>query len=328
MRAGWYEHPGSAHDVITIGEMPTPEPGPGEVRVRLHASGLSPSDYKRRAVAKGGMEFPRIIPHSDGAGVIDAVGAGVVSFREGERVWVMDAQFRRPFGTAAEYVVLPTAKVMILPDNVSFETGACLGIPAMTAHRAVFWDGSVEGQTILVSGGVGRVAHCAIQLACMGGARVIATTSTPEKALVARDAGAEHVIDRGTDVAAQVLDLTGGLGVDRVVEVEFGGNLAINQKILKDGGVIASYASAQVSQALLTVSPRRAGNMTIRFVYCYTMPPDAKAAAARDINHALWNGAFIPRIAQTFSLDALAEAHDFSESSSGDGQVVVTIPDD
>lgn len=326
MRAGWYERPGSAYEVITVGEMPTPDPGPGEVRVRLYASGISPSDYKRRASAKGGMEFPLIIPHSDGAGVIDAVGDGVSAYQPGDRVWTMDAQFRRPFGTAAEYVVLPQAKIAPLPEGVPFEIGACLGIPAMTAHRAVFLDGSVENKTVLVPGGAGRVAHCAIQLARIGGARVLTTASTPEKADAARAAGAHEVIDRGADVAARVLELTDGAGVDRVVEVEFGGNLETNQKILKDGGVIASYASSQVPQALLTVSPRRAANMTIRFVYCYTMPADAKAAAARDINRVLADHAFRPRIARTFALDALAEAHMFSESSSGDGQVVVTIP--
>jgi len=326
MRAGWYERPGPAYEVITVGDMPTPDPGPGEVRVRLHASGISPSDYKRRASAKGGMEFPRIVPHSDGAGVVDAVGPGVTGFREGARVWVMDAQFRRPYGTAAEYVVLPEAKVAVLPDGISFEVGACLGIPAMTAHRAVFLDGSVEGQTVLVTGGAGRVAHAAIQLAAIGGARVIATASTPEKADVARAAGAIHVVDRNADVASQVLEFTGGDGVDRVIEVEFGANLETNQKILKDGGAIASYASAQAPQALITVTPRRALNATIHFIYCYTMPASAKAAAARDINRVLANHGFTPRIARTFPLEALAEAHAFSESSSGDGQVVVTIP--
>lgn len=325
MRAGWYERPGSAYEVITVGEMPTPEPGPGEIRVRLHASGISPSDYKRRASAKGGMEFPRIIPHSDGAGVVDAVGEGVRAFRPGDRVWTMDAQFKRPFGTAAEHVVLPEAKVAPLPDGVPFEVGACLGIPAMTAHRAVFLDGSVAGQTVLVSGGVGRVAHCAIQLAKIGGARVLATVSTAEKGEVARIAGADEVIERQGDVAARVLELTDGVGVDRIVEVEFGGNLETNQKILKDGGAIASYASSQVPQALLTVTPRRASNMSIHFVYCYTMPAAAKAAAARDINRALAEHAFAPRIARTFPLEALADAHAYSESSSGDGQVVVMI---
>ncbi|HET9149303.1 MAG TPA: NADPH:quinone reductase [Alphaproteobacteria bacterium] len=325
MRAGWYERPGPAYDVITVGEMPTPEPGPGEVRVRLHASGISPSDYKRRASAKGGMEFPRIVPHSDGAGVVDAVGDGVTGFRTSDRVWVMDAQFRRPYGTAAEYVVLPEAKVASLPDNVPFEIGACLGIPAMTAHRAVFLDGPVEGRTVLVTGGSGRVAHSAIQLAAIGGARVIATASSPEKAEAARAAGAVHVVDRGADVASAVLEFTDGEGVDRVVEVEFGANLDTNQKILKDGGAIASYASSQVPQALVTVTPRRALNATIHFIYCYTMPADAKTAAARDINRALANHGFTPRVARTFSLESLAEAHAFAESSSGEGQVVVTI---
>jgi NADPH2:quinone reductase len=325
MRAGWYERPGPAHDVIVVGEMPTPEPGPGEVRVRLHASGISPSDYKRRANAKAGMEFPRIIPHSDGAGVVDAVGEGVGGYARGDRVWTMDAQFKRPFGTAAEFIVLPATKIAPLPDSASFEVGACLGIPAMTAYRAVFLDGPVSGQTVLVSGGAGRVAHCAIQLAKIGGARVFATTSSPEKAAIAHAAGAEAVIDRRDDVAARILDLTGGIGVDRVVEVEFGGNLATNQRILKDGGAIASYASSQVPQPRLTVTPRRASNMTIHFVYCYTMPADAKHSAAREINRMLAQHGFAPRVARTFALNALADAHAYSESSSGDGQVVVTI---
>ncbi|MGE5539563.1 MAG: NADPH:quinone reductase [Gemmatimonas sp.] len=325
MRAGWYERPGPAHEVIVVGDMPTPEPGPGEVRVRLHASGISPSDYKRRASAKGGMEFPRIIPHSDGAGAVDAVGAGVTSFDRGDRVWTMDAQFKRPYGTAAEYVVLPEAKLAVLPDHVSFEEGACLGIPAMTAYRAVYLDGSVAGQTVLVSGGVGRVAHCAIQLARIGGARVIATVSSAAKGDIARAAGADEIVLRGGDIARRVLDLTGGLGVDRVVEVEFGGNVEVNQKILKDGGVVASYASSRVPQPRLTVTPRRASNMSIHFIYCYTLPDAVKAAAAWEINRMLASGAFAPRIARTFPLDALAEAHAYSESSSGDGQVVVTI---
>jgi NADPH2:quinone reductase len=325
MRAGWYERPGSAYEVITVGEMPTPEPGPGEVRVRLRASGISPSDYKRRASAKGGMEFPRIIPHSDGAGIVDAVGEGVRAVAPGDRVWTMDAQFKRPYGTAAEYVVLPEAKVALLPDGIPFEIGACLGIPAITAHRALFLEGPVAGQTILIPGGAGRVGHAAIQLAKIGGARVLAVASTPEKAEVVRIAGADEVIERHGDIAGRVLDLTGGAGVDRVIEVEFGGNLETNQRILKDGGAIAAYASSQVPQALLTVTPRRASNMSIHFVYCYTMPASAKAAAARDINRALAEHAFTPRIARTFSLDALAEAHAYSESSSGEGQVVVTI---
>jgi NADPH2:quinone reductase len=253
------------------------------------------------------------------------VGEGVRAYARGDRVWTMDAQFKRPYGTAAEFVVLPEAKIAPLPDAASFAAGACLGIPAMTAYRAVFIDGPVSGQTVLVSGGAGRVAHCAIQIARIGGARVLATASTPEKAAIARAAGAEEVIDRRGDVAARVLDLTGGVGVDRVVEVEFGGNLETNQRILKDGGVIASYASSQVPQPRLTVTPRRASNMTIHFVYCYSMPADAKASAAREINRMLAQHGFAPRIARTFALDALADAHAYSESSSGDGQVVVTI---
>ncbi|OYW84276.1 MAG: hypothetical protein B7Z20_11135, partial [Sphingobium sp. 32-64-5] len=181
MRAVWYEAIGSAADVLRFGEMETPQPGPGEVRVRLHASGVNPSDVKTRIGARAPIAFPRVIPHSDGAGEIDAVGEGVSAARIGQRVWVWNAAWRRPFGTCAEYICLPEAQAVALPQGTSFEAGACLGIPASTACHAVFADGDVSGQTVLVTGGAGAVGHYAIQLARWGGARVIATVSGPEK---------------------------------------------------------------------------------------------------------------------------------------------------
>ncbi|MDP7386367.1 MAG: NADPH:quinone reductase, partial [Nitrospinota bacterium] len=232
MRAGWYEKQGPAGEVIQVGEMAAPEPGAGEVRVRLAVSGVNPSDAKNRLGARGPMKFPRVVPHSDGAGEIDRVGPGVDPARAGERVWVFNGQWDRPFGTAAEFIALPAGQAVRLPEGVTDAEGACVGIPGMTAHRCVFADGPVQGKTVLVTGGAGAVGHCAVQLAKWGGASVIATVSSDEKAERARGAGgavgggADHVVNYRTEnVAERVRELTGGEGVDRIVEVDFGGNL-------------------------------------------------------------------------------------------------------
>ena len=326
MRAGWYERTGSADDVITVGEMPTPQPGPGEVLVRLHASGISPSDYKKRGNTKAGMEFPRIVPHSDGAGVIAALGKGVEKFTIGQRVWIFNGQWERPFGTAAEYIALPVFQVRPLPQNMSFIEGACLGIPAMTSHRAVFMDGPVSGKTIYVPGAAGRVGAYAVQWAKWGGARVIAEVGTAEKARAVTALGADRVLLRGEDdPVAAVLDETGGVGADRIIEIEFGGNMPINEKIIAEGGVIASYASARVPKAAISVSPRRARNMSMHFVHCYTMSDAAKNTAAADIARIAADGKFQHRIAAVFPLDQLARAHREAETQSGTGQMVVEI---
>jgi len=237
MRAGWYERGGPAHEVIAVGDLPDPVAGAGEVLVRLHASGINPSDYKRRAGAGPG---PRVVPHSDGAGVVAALGDGVGGLAVGQRVWVFNAQHERNMGTAAELIALPAFLVRPLPDNASFNEGACFGIPAMTGHRAVFMDGPVTGQTVYVPGALSRVGAYCVQFAKWGGARVIAAASSDAKADAARELGADAVVRRdGTDaagLAAQVLDATGGRGVDRVCEIEFGGNMPVNEKILAEGG--------------------------------------------------------------------------------------------
>ncbi len=327
MRAGWYERSGPADDVIVVAEMPTPQPGPGEVLVRLHASGISPSDYKKRGNTKAGMEFPRIVPHSDGAGVVAALGAGVAQRAVGQRVWVFNGQWERPFGTAAEYIALPAFQVRPLPDSLSFIAGACLGIPAMTAHRAVFMDGPVRGKTVYVPGAAGRVGAYAVQWAKWGGARVIAEAGTAEKAQAIKALGADRVLLRGQDdTVAAVLDETNGVGADRIVEIEFGGNMAISEKIIAEGGVIASYASARVPKATISVSPRRARNMSMHFVHCYTMPDTAKDAAAADIARIVADGVFQHRVAGVVPLAELARAHREAESQSGTGQMVVEIP--
>lgn len=326
MRAGWYERCGPAADVIEVGEMARPTAGAGEVLVRLHASGINPSDYKRRGNVKAAMEFPRVVPHSDGAGVVAALGPGVKGFSAGQRVWVFNAQWQRPSGTAAEYVALPTFQVRPLPDDLTFVEGACLGIPAMTAHRAVFMDGPVRGQTIYVPGAAGRVGAYAVQWAKWGGARVIAGASGVDKCRAVAELGAERAIDRAReDAVATLMDATQKRGVDRVIEIEFGGNMAINEKILAEGGVIASYASARQPVAQITVSPRRARNMSMHFVFCYTMPRAAMDAAAADIARASDDGALRHRIAGTAPLAELARAHAEAERQSGTGHYVVEI---
>src|SRR6266498_1266568 len=233
MRAVWYDRTGPAAEVLKLGDLPIPEPGPGEVRLRVIASGLNPTDVKSR-VRPGSMPAPRVIPHQDGAGVIDKVGAGVPASRVGERVW----------GTAAEYTVVPARLAVTLPGNTSFAEGACLGIPAVTAHRCLFADGPIAGQTVLVTGGAGAVGHYAVQLAKWAGARVIATVSSTEKAASAAAAGADHTVNYRTGEAAkEILALTGGAGVDRIVDVDFGGNLGVSVEVIKVNGVIATYAS-------------------------------------------------------------------------------------
>ena len=228
MKACWFEVFGAAQDVLQQGGWPTPEPGPGEVLVQLQTTGVNPSDVKKRAGAFPDLlEAGPVIPHSDGAGVITAVGGGVSPSRVGERVFVYQAQYGRQLGTAAETVALDSARAPVLPDNTSFEVGACIGIPIMTAHRCVFADGPVADQLILITGGAGRVGHYAIQWAHRAGARVIATASNEEDATACREAGAEAAVNhREPDWGKAVLDLTEGQKIDRVIDVEFGANLS------------------------------------------------------------------------------------------------------
>ena len=326
MFAGWYERTGPALEVIRTGEMPKPEPGPGEVLVRLHASGINPSDYKKRGNAKIAAEFPRVIPHSDGAGVIAELGPGVSGFKQGDRVWTFNAQWGRPFGTAAQFVALPVERVSPLNAVTSFTEGACLGIPAMTGCRVVFLDGPVTGQTIYVPAATGRVGAYALQFAKWGGATVIASAGNGERAALAKTLGADHVIDRSKeDVVARILELTNGRGVDRIAEIEFGGNMSVNAQILAQDGVISSYASAHAPKAEITVSPRRARNMSIHFIFVYMLNPAAITETCALVNAAEGQRALTHRIAATYRLSALGEAHARAEQESGTGHMVVTI---
>ncbi|MDA0787286.1 MAG: NADPH:quinone reductase [Proteobacteria bacterium] len=227
MRAAWYAEFGAAKDIFQIGEQDAPTAGDGEVLVRVHATGINPLDVKRRAGLRGPMMGDVMIPHFDGAGMIEAVGAGVDAGRIGERVWLYEGHLRRANGTAAAYIAIDASRANPLPESQSFAAGACLGIPAMTAHAAVFTDGPVDGQTILVTGAAGAVGNYAVQMARNGGATVIGTVSSNEKAARALEDGATHTINYKTeDVAARVMELTDGKGVDRVVEVGGAGTLS------------------------------------------------------------------------------------------------------
>jgi NADPH2:quinone reductase len=325
MRAAFYERQGAAHEVLQIGSLERPEPGPGEVRVRVRASGINPSDTYGRAGSQAPMAFPRVVPHQDGAGVIEAVGEGVDAARVGERVWVYEATWNRPQGTAAEYTVVPSARAVKLPDRVDFDAGACLGIPALTAHRAVFADGPVRGQVVLVTGGAGAVGSTAIQLLKWGGAQVISTVSSDAKAQEAREVGADEIVNyRTQDVVSEIRRLTDGAGVDRIVEVDFGGNLPVSQQIIKPFGTIASYASRGDPEPKVVFRPLMVKNIVVRPILVYTMPEAAKVTGASDVNRALEDGALKPRIGERLPLEQIAHGHAAVERGSVIGNVVLT----
>jgi NADPH2:quinone reductase len=323
MRAVWYDRNGAA-DVLHLGEMPDPIPGPGEVRVRMVTSGINPSDWKRRQGLTRRLEFPRVIPHQDGAGVIDRVGAGVPASRIGERVWLYQAQIGRAFGTAAEYTVQPAIRAIPLPANTSFGEGAGLGVPAMTAHRCVLADGPVAGKTMLVTGGAGAVGHYAIQLAKLNGARVIATVSSDRKAQIALAAGADVTINyRTEDTVQRIRDLSGGQGVDHIVEVDFAGNFGVSREILRDNGVLAIYAAGIAPQPPVPLQ-FKASNITVRFVLVYDIPEAAKQAAAQDITRLLEGGKLQHLSGPRFPLESVQEAHRAVEGGAI-GKVVLEV---
>jgi NADPH2:quinone reductase len=325
MRAAWYEKHGPAMEVIQVGELETPEPEAGEIRVRLSASGANPSDVKARLGSRP-VNWPLIVPHSDGAGVIDKVGTGVDASRVGERVWVYNGQWERGLGTAAQYISVPANQVVHLPDSVSFVEGACLAIPAMTAHRCIFSDGTVEGHTILVTGGAGAVGHYAIQLAKWGGATVITTVSSDEKGDRAREAGADHILNyRTEDVAERILEMTNGGRVDRIADVDLGENLPVSAKVLKENGTITAYASMRTPEPVFPHYTLMRMNANIRLVFVYTMPDEAIRQACEDIVRASGEGKLIHSVGPRFSLQETAAAHEVIESGNYIGNVVVEI---
>jgi NADPH:quinone reductase len=327
MRAAWYERGGPAGEVLTVGEMDAPRPAPGEVLVRVRASGVNPGEVKKRADWMGlDIGSPRVIPHSDGAGVIEGVGEGVPPSRVGQRVWVWGAQSGRPFGTAAQYTAVPRARAVPLPDGVGFKVGACLGIPARTAHRCVFADGPVSGETVLVAGGAGMVGGFAVSFARWGGAEVIATVSSEGHAEAAMGAGADHALNyRAEDMVARVREIAGGSGVGRVVEVAFGRNLALDAEVIALHGTIAAYASDAEPVPRLPFWPLLFENITIRLVGSDDLPEEAERRAVEDIAACLEAGALHPRIARRLPLERIAEAHEVVEGSQSGARVILDI---
>jgi len=325
VKAVWYERTGAAPDVLNFGEMPTPEAGPGEVRIRLEASGVNPADVGRRAGNYRAMEFSRVIPNSDGAGVIDQLGDGVTQFSVGQRVWLFNGQRNgRAFGTAAEYITLADYLVTPLPDDVSFAAGATLGIPCMTAWCCLFGDGPIAGQTVLVTGGAGAVGHYAVQLAKAGGARVIATVSSAIKDMEARLAGADLVVNyRTDDVVAKVMEFTEQRGVDRVVDVDFGGNIATTLKLMAMNSTIAVYATNGNRSPVIPMRELMEKCIALRALVLFALPPPLLATAQADISKWLAAGPRIHNIAAQFPLSETVQAHLAVEKGDKLGTVIV-----
>jgi NADPH:quinone reductase-like Zn-dependent oxidoreductase len=324
MKAAWYETFGLAKDVLMIGEQDTPEAGEGEVLVRLETSAVNPSDVKKRAGASAGLlDQGFVIPHSDGAGTIEAVGRGVSADRIGQRVWIYEAQHGRRFGSAAEYVALDSRRAVYLPDNTCYETGACIGIPVMTAHRCVFADGPVEGQALVVTGGAGRVGHYAVQWAAQAGARVIATASNAADKEACQLAGAFAVVNhRDEDWSAQVISANGGAPVDRVIDVEFGANLSAVLDIIRTSGMIVTYGSAVTPEPKLPFYRMMYLDLLVRLVIVYEMPESAKRAAMDDIDRALREDSLEHRVAHVLPLDETVRAHELIEQGGFRGCVL------
>ncbi len=323
MRAAFYEKNGPAREVLRVADVDTPNPGPGEVRVKLTTSGVNPSDVKSREGRTRKIAFPRVIPHSDGAGVIDVVGEGVPGGRVGERVWTWNGQWKRPFGTCAEYIVLPAALAVKLPAHISDQAGACLGIPAMTAYHAVEVAGPAK--TVLVSGGAGGVGHYAIQFAKARGATVLTTVSSDAKAKPARQAGAAHVIDyKRESVWERVMAITDKAGVDAVIEMDLAANAALAPTILHPRSTIVVYGTGSPdsvipSQFMLTSA------IVVKFVFVYELTQAERTAAISGITRMLDSKQLINNVALTLPLQDIVAAHEAVEQGKAHGNVVVSI---
>lgn len=328
MRAIVYDKFGPASDVLTLVDLPTPEPAEGEVLVRIKASGVNPSDVKVRAGGRPGVTeppYPQIIPHSDGAGVIEAVGQGVPASRIGERVYIWNGQWRRAFGTAAEYIAVPSEQAVFLPDNISFNEGAILGIPGLTACHAVLGQGPVAGKTVLVSGGAGSVGNIAIQIAVASGATVIATARGEAGLAAARAAGATHVFDYSApDLADQILAATGGAFVDHIVEVEFGLNANTDAAVIAEGGTISAYGSAKDMAPTMPFYPLMFKAVTLEHVLVYLLTPAQRAMAVADLGDLLDRSVLNLRVDTVLDLADCAKAHDIVAAGTRAGAIILT----
>lgn len=325
MRAAYYEKNGSARDVLYVGEVETPTPGAGEVRVKLATSGVNPSDVKSRLGRTRKIAYPRVIPQSDGAGTVDAVGDGVPKSRLGERVWIWNGQWKRASGTAAQYIALPAAQAVRLPDRTSFGEGACLGIPAMTGIHAIELAQPGKDTTLLISGGAGSVSQYAIQFAKMRGACVITTISSPEKARIARDLGADHTIDyKREDVGERVMEITDRRGVDAMIELDLAANAKLIPSVLRPGGRVFVYGTG-APEAMLPAQFCLVNSIAIRFFLVYELNAAERERAVTAITNALEKGALVNRTESPFPLADIAAAHEAVEQGRGTGNVIVTM---
>jgi NADPH2:quinone reductase len=326
MLASRYEQTGPAHDVLQFGEVDTPVPGPGEVRVRMRVSGVNPTDFKSRSGGSSGRaSSPFQIPNHDGAGVVDAVGDGVDPGRVGERVWVYFAAWQQPWGTAAQWTVVPSEQAVALPDDASDDLGASLGIPALTAHRCLFTDGPIADRTVLVAGGAGAVGHAAIEIARWAGARVVATVSSDEKAELARTAGAHAVVNYRDPDAADQVRAAAPDGVDRIVEVALAPNLELDLLVSAPNAVIISYANNGGNEVTVAIRRLMPANMTLRFMLLYTIPRDALHRAVAEVSDALRAKVLTTLPVHRFPLERTADAHVALEQGAV-GKVVIDIP--
>jgi NADPH:quinone reductase len=325
MRAVWYERQGPAGEVLQVGDLPDPEPGPGDVRVRVTLSGVNPGDTKKRRGWLGSaMPYPRVIPHSDAAGVVDSVGVGVDPTRVGRRVWVYGAQSYRPFGTAAQLTVVPTQQVIDLPNEVSDEVGACLGIPGITAHRTVFADGPVTGSTVLVQGVLGAVGSLAAQLAHWGGATVIGTVRRSDDLERASNEAVAYWVALDQADPAGVIRGHAPDGVDRIIEVAFSDNIDLDAAVAKNHTVIAAYAT-RGDRPDFPFWPMLFDNITIRLLGSDDFPAASKHQAALDLTAAARDGALSIPIGTPLPLERAAEAHDRVDAGGRD-RVLLAIP--
>ena len=323
MKAAYYEANGSARDAMRVGDVDTPQPGRGEVRVKLATSGVNPSDVKSRQGLARKIAFPRVIPQSDGAGVIDAVGDGVAAARIGERVWVWNGQWKRAFGTAAEYITLPAAQAVPLPDKVSFAEGACLGIPAMTAYHAVALADLGPGRRVLVSGGAGAVGQYVIQFAKMAGATVLTTVSSADKAAAAREAGADHTIDYKHDDVGAKVKAVAPEGVDAVIEMDLTANTKLLPAVLRPKGSVIVYGT--LPEATIPAAFCLVNSIRIQFFLVYELSEAERVAAVAAITAGLKSGRLKNRVAQpTYALADIVAAHEAVEKGTL-CNVVVTL---
>jgi NADPH2:quinone reductase len=326
MHAITYDTFGAASDVLRLQDIPTPDPKAGEVRVKLALSGVNPSDVKARAGTRPGITkppFPLVVPHSDGAGEIEAVGAGVDPKRIGQRVWIWNGQWQRSHGTAASHITLPAHQAVPLPKSVSFEAAASLGIPGLTACQAVFGAGGVAGETVLIQGGAGTVGLLAVQLAKWGGARVITTNSAKDHDRVTA-AGADVVLDyNDPDLADQILAANDGKLIDTIVEVEFGANIDTDTDVIAPNGRIAAYGSAKSMQPTLPFYPLLFKAVTIDIMLIYLLPNAPRDAAIGKLHHALQDGALSCPVEQVFALADTVQAHEAVEAGNRNGAILI-----